>query len=175
MQKEESLGVGGWEEETRSQSIWNVSFFLFLSWRKTVWMSFPESYPKRNGKKKNKKGILLVICGVENSILTKFLPFHTPFETKFLPFHTLFRIQGKLYFPNTRQINNNIIWIFEFKYTDPLHTPKTAHGRLKTGPPPTTTTTRTTLSSPWSVGCAAGKKAWHSPITTLHTSSSERT
>ncbi len=61
-----------------------------------------------------------------------FLPFHIHFETKVLTFHTPFKTNFYLYTPK------NCTW--ESK---------------KLSPP--TATRRTTLSSPWSVGCAAEK------------------
>ncbi len=111
------------------------------------------------GRWKNKKGILLLICGVEYSIFdksnhdvhrfclftpllrqsfclftppfeTRYLPFHTPFDTKFLPFPTPFETRFCFFIPQ-----------------------KTEHGKVKNGPPTTTRRrTTTTLSSPWSVG-----------------------
>ncbi len=56
--------------------------------------------------------------------MTKFLPFHTPFETKFLPCHTPFETK---FLPFHTPFYTKF---FSF------HTPKTVHGRLKNGSPP---------------------------------------
>ena len=66
----------------------------------------------------------------------RFFAFHTPIATKKLPLHTPIETKFLLYTPQ-----------------------KTVHGKSNDSPPKKTT--RTTLSSPWSVGCAADKKGSH--------------
>ncbi len=90
----------------------------------------------RNGRRSNKKGILSLICGVENSILDKVLAFSHPFLDKVFCLVTpLFRQSLCLVTPLFRQSFCLVTPLFTQSFC--LVTPqKTVHGRLKNGPHP---------------------------------------
>ncbi len=138
-----------------AQTRWGYKYIRTMS-------SFPEE---------NKKGILSLIRGVEYSIFDKSMhhDVHTPFEKVFAFSHP---------FCNKVFVFSHLFWksfcLFTpllgkfFAFFTPLRQsfsfsppPKKLYmGRSKIVPLPTITTTKRirTLSSPWSVGCAADKK-----------------
>ena len=128
----------------------------------------------------NKKGILLLIFGVCNSsnvvVVVMLVVFFLQnrdvkkeihFDREFFfSFHTLHTCaqeffwegvwKGKNFFE--KRIEERKIFLAKKISFFLLFTPqKTVHGKFETGLPQTTTRGRTTLSSPWSVGCAADK------------------
>ena len=81
----------------------------------------------------------------------KVFPFHTPFETKVFTFSHPYWDKSFYFF--TPLLRQKLL----------LCTPqKTVHRQFENSPPPATTRRTTTISSPWSVGCAADKKIYSS-------------